>query len=94
MTITVTNKADLIIPPSVRRQAGIQPGDRLEFKVSRRKITIVAKPEDEYTQAQRRAIDARLAKARKGPYHGPFATAREALAFIDSETKTRALTRI
>ena len=91
MTVTATNKDELIIPSSVRRQAGIKLGDRLEFKVCRRKITILAKPGEEYTQAQRRAIDARLAIAQKGPYHGPFATANEALGFICSEKRKKTL---
>ncbi len=65
MTVTVKSKtAGLIVPPSIRRQAGIRAGDRLEFKVSSRKITIVAKPPveaDEYTPAQRRVIDREIA---------------------------------
>ena len=45
MTVIVRNKADLVVPPSVQRRAGIQPGDRLEFRVSSRTITITpAKP--------------------------------------------------
>lgn len=80
---------DLVVPKSVRRQAGIRPGDRIEFKVSRRKITILATPCDEYTPAQRRSIDLRLAEARKGPYHGPFTTADQAMTFVEKEIKKR-----
>jgi AbrB family looped-hinge helix DNA binding protein len=40
MTVTVKDRNELTIPPSVQRRAGIQPGDRLEFKVSSGKITI------------------------------------------------------
>jgi antitoxin component of MazEF toxin-antitoxin module len=29
-----------VVPPSVQRQAGIKPGDRLEFKITDRTITI------------------------------------------------------
>jgi hypothetical protein len=82
------NKTALIVPPHVLRQAGIKPTDCLEYKVSRGKIVILAKP-DEYTPAQRRAIDARLRKAEKGPYQGPFNTADEALSFLRSELKSR-----
>ena len=75
----------LIVPAAIRRKAGIKPGDRLEFKVARRKITILATPEpDEYTPAQRSAIDRRLAQARKGPYHGPFLSVDEAMAFVET----------
>jgi bifunctional DNA-binding transcriptional regulator/antitoxin component of YhaV-PrlF toxin-antitoxin module len=42
MTVTVKNKTDLVVPPSVQRRAGIKTGDRLEFKVSSRTITIKA----------------------------------------------------
>jgi AbrB family looped-hinge helix DNA binding protein len=89
MTITVNDREELVIPRSVRRRAGIRPGDKLEFKVSRRKITIVATVDDEYTTAQRRVIDARLAKAKKQPYHGPFETAEQAIAFVRAEVKAR-----
>lgn len=89
MTVTVNDREELVIPRSVRRLAGIRTGDKIEFKVSRRKITIVAKVDDEYTAAQRRAIDAKLAKAKKGPYHGPFETATEAIAFLRTEVKAR-----
>ena len=35
MTFTVKDKTDLVVPPSVRRRAGIKIGDRLEFRVTR-----------------------------------------------------------
>ncbi len=37
----------------------------------------------------RRAIDARLAEARKGPYYGPFDTANEAVKFLRKEIRAR-----
>ena len=96
MTITVNERADLVVPASVRRRAGIRAGDRLEFKVSRGIIAIISRPdsgEDEYTPRQRRLIDRRLARARKGPYHGPFSTAGEAIAFLNAEIKARTAKR-
>jgi bifunctional DNA-binding transcriptional regulator/antitoxin component of YhaV-PrlF toxin-antitoxin module len=78
----------LVVPVEIQRKAGIEPGDHLEFKVSRRKITILASAEkDEYTPKERRAINARLARARKGPYYGPFNSVREAMAFVEKGTK-------
>jgi bifunctional DNA-binding transcriptional regulator/antitoxin component of YhaV-PrlF toxin-antitoxin module len=72
----VKNKTGLVVPPSVRRRAGIKPGDRLEF--------------DEYTLEQRRIIDAGIAEGmedfRKGRSHGPF-TADEARTFLKSQMK-------
>jgi AbrB family looped-hinge helix DNA binding protein len=44
MTVTVkNNRVGLVVPPSVRRQAGIKAGDRLEFKVSGGIINIIPK---------------------------------------------------
>lgn len=93
MTVTVRNTAkDLVVPASVRRRAGIKAGDQLEFRVSGGIINIIPKlpsADDEYTPAQRRAIDAQLAGAAKGPYHGPFDTADEMIAHIKGELKKR-----
>ncbi len=92
MTITVKNNADLIVPPSVRRRAGLKPGDRVEFRVSAGVIEIVPKPpasDNEYTPAQRRIVDARLDEAEKGPFHGPFKTAGEAIKFLHKEIRAR-----
>jgi bifunctional DNA-binding transcriptional regulator/antitoxin component of YhaV-PrlF toxin-antitoxin module len=83
---------ELVVPRSVRRRAGIKSGDRVEFKVSGGIINIIPNlptADDEYTPAQRRLIDARIAQARKGPYHGPFKTADEAIAFLNKEIGKR-----
>jgi AbrB family looped-hinge helix DNA binding protein len=93
MTVTVkSNTTDLVVPKSVRRRAGIKPGDRLEFKVSGGIINIIPKlpsADDEYTPEQRRVIDAQLDEARKGPYHGPFSTADAAIRFLRKELRKR-----
>src|SRR6202166_489476 len=93
MTVTVkNNKVGLVVPPSVRRRAGIKPGDRLEFKVSGGIINIIPKlpsADGEYTPAQRRVIDARLKEAAKGPYYGPFETAESAIQFLRHEVRKR-----
>jgi len=91
MTITVkSDAADLIVPRSVRQQAGIKTGDRLEFRVSSRRITIVAKPgaaADEYTPRQRRLIDREIAQGlaavKAGRTYGPFDTVAEMAAAIE-----------
>ena len=80
MRVTVKNETELVVPRSVRRLAGIKSGDRVEFQVSAGVINIIPKrapADDEYTPAQRRIIDARLAAASKGPYYGPFDTIEE-----------------
>jgi AbrB family looped-hinge helix DNA binding protein len=48
--MTVTLKTEITVPKSVRRKAGFKPGDRVEFKVSNRAITIVAKLSQEEEQ--------------------------------------------
>lgn len=93
MTVTVKkNPVELVVPSSIRRRAGIKAGDQLEFKVSGGIISIIPKLPSaaaEYTAAQRRVIDARLDEAAKGPYHGPFETADEAIKFLHKEARKR-----
>lgn len=92
MGVVVSTKSELVVPRSVRRRAGLKSGQKVEFKVSGGVINIVPKlpvADDEYRPAQRRIIDARLRQARKGPYHGPFATADEAIAFVRKEVRKR-----
>jgi AbrB family looped-hinge helix DNA binding protein len=91
MTVVIS-KDQLVVPKSVRRKAGMKTGDQVEFTVSGGVINILPKlpsADDEYTPAQRRVIDARLKEARKGPYHGPFATADNAIKFLNKEVKSR-----
>ncbi len=92
MTVTIKDKTPLTIPEVVRRKAGLKHGQKVEFKVSGGVINVVPKlppADDEYTPAQRRMIDARLAAAGKGPYYGPFKTADDAIAFLHKEVKRR-----
>ena len=96
VTITLREKTQLVVPPSVQRRARLKAGVRLEFKATPGIITIIRKPPvavDEYTPEQRRIIDARLALAdedvKKGRVYGPF-TAQEAARFLRAELKVRA----
>ena len=91
MTVTVKNKTDLVVPERVRREAGIKPGDQVEFRVSGGVINIIPKrpsADDEYTPEQRRIIDARLAKSdddiKRGRVYGPFNTAEEMAVSIEA----------
>ena len=70
MTVTVKNKAQLVVPPSVQRQAGIKAGDRLEFKVSGQVITITATPSRTYkpTKVEVAAIRKGEAEITRGEY--------------------------
>ena len=95
MTVIVKPNADLVVPRSVRRRAGIKTGDRLEFKVSGGAINIVRKSpsaDDEYTPRQRRAVDQALAEGtediKKGRLHGPFETHAAMIEFLHRQTST------
>ncbi len=56
MTVTVKNKTPLTVPDQVRPRAGFKEGDRVEFRVSRRAVTIVAAhPEDDEALAPEEA---------------------------------------
>ena len=94
MTVTVKNKSPLVVPPSVRRQAGLKSGQKIEFRVSGGVISIHPKPEaadDEYTPAQRRIVDAQLAEGLieigAGDVRGPFSTHKEFIASLHAEAR-------
>ena len=81
MTITVKSEAELVVPSSVQRQAGIKQGDRLKFKASPRSITITAVPSRTYKPTK-----AELAAIRKGEAEiarGEFVTMTELLHDLD-----------
>jgi bifunctional DNA-binding transcriptional regulator/antitoxin component of YhaV-PrlF toxin-antitoxin module len=94
MAERVAASRELVVPPNVRRRAGIKPGDRLEFEAARGIITIRKsgpRADDEYTPAQRRVIEARLAEAvkdvRQGRVYGPFSTHEEMMASLSTAPK-------
>ena len=89
----------MTIPSSVRSAVGLTQGDLVEVRAVGKKVVITPQlvidrskfptADDEYTPAQRRIIDARLAEAAKGPYYGPFKTADAAIKFLNKEIKKR-----
>jgi hypothetical protein len=96
MTVALRSRKPLVVSAAVLRQAGFKAGQELEVRVSGGAITILPKAasaDDEYTPAQRRVIDAGLAKGeadiKAGRVHGPF-TAKETSAFIEQRAKERA----
>ena len=84
----IQNKGQATIPTAVRRQAGHAKGDLANFTSQRGRVVMTPKlaidrsrfpiADGEYTQAQRRAIDARLAKA-----DADIKTGRVSKAFSD-----------
>src|SRR5258706_15877329 len=97
--VKVQHKGQVTIPSRLRRQAGIAEGDMVEATFQRGNIVLTPKviidrsafpnADDEYTPAQRRIIDARLAKAdediKKGRTYGPFNSADEMIASMERE---------
>ena len=82
----------MTIPSSVRSAVGLADGDLVEVRAVGKKIVITpqfvidrskfATADDEYTPEQRGIVNARLAEAEKGPYHGPFKNGAEVAAFL------------
>jgi bifunctional DNA-binding transcriptional regulator/antitoxin component of YhaV-PrlF toxin-antitoxin module len=100
MALRAGASAELVVPPSVRRRAGIKAGDSLEFEAARGVITIrKSQPleDDEYTPAQRRMIQKRLEEAaedvRQGRVYGPFSTHEELMASLARTGKQSASRR-
>lgn len=60
MTLTLKPKTEITVPRSVRRKAGIKPGDRFEFRVSGRTITIVPKLTPDELEDEREIRDPRV----------------------------------
>ena len=73
------------------RKAGFRASDQVEVKLSDGIFNIIPKSPaaDEYTPAQRQAIDDQLDAAEKGPFHGPFNSADEMIAHLKRELKKR-----
>jgi bifunctional DNA-binding transcriptional regulator/antitoxin component of YhaV-PrlF toxin-antitoxin module len=92
MTVTVKSKTPLVVPPSIRRKAGLKSGQEIEFQVVGGVISIRPRlPHDEYTPEQRRIVDAELAEgladAKAGRVSGPFSTHKEFIASLHKEAK-------
>ena len=81
--VKVKEKYQVTLPAAVRKQAGVAVGDILEAVAEGNKITLRPKS----------VIDRELALAlqdvRRGRTHGPFPTAKEAIAFLHKATKRR-----
>ena len=89
--VKVQRKGQVTIPTRLRARVGLCDGDLLEATEHRGKIILTPKlvVDREYTPAQRRVIDARLAEsleqAKRGETHGPFATHEEMITFLHGE---------
>jgi AbrB family looped-hinge helix DNA binding protein len=106
--VKVQAKGQMTIPRRVRSAIGLTDGDLVDVRAVGRKIVITPQlvvdrskfglADDEYTPAQRRVIDARLARSdediKHGRIYGPFATHKEFVAALRREgAKLRAKKR-
>jgi AbrB family looped-hinge helix DNA binding protein len=60
LTVTLKPNAEITVPKSIRRKAGIKPGDRVEFSVSGRVINIIPKLSPDELQAEQEIRDAKI----------------------------------
>jgi AbrB family looped-hinge helix DNA binding protein len=102
--VKVQSKGQMTIPRRVRSAIGLADGDLVDVRAVGKKIVITPQlvidrskfpnADDEYTPAQRRVIDARLAKSdediKLGRVFGPFDTHKEFMAALREGAKLRA----
>ena len=88
--VRVQRKGQVTIPTRLRAQVGLVDGDLVEARAHRGKIVLTPKSvvDREYTPAQRRAIDARLAEGladiEAGRTFGPFNSSDEMIAHMEA----------
>src|ERR1700683_689534 len=89
--VRVQHKGQMTIPRTVRSAVGLADGDFVEVRAVGKRIVITPQlaldrskflTTDEDTPDQRRLVNASLAEAEKGPYHGPFKNGAEIAAFL------------
>ena len=83
--VTIKNKYQIVIPHTVRKQAGVTVGDFLEATVERGNI--VFKPKTLLD----RGIAQSLKEIKQGHIFGPFETADEMITSLKGQLKKRAL---
>lgn len=60
MTVTLKPKTEIMVPKSIRRKAGIKPGDQVEFSVTGRVINITPKLSPDEQQDEREIRDPKV----------------------------------
>jgi AbrB family looped-hinge helix DNA binding protein len=68
MTVTLKPKTEIMVPKSIRRRAGIKPGDRVEFSVTGRVINITPKLSPDELQDDREIQDPKIRGAIRQGY--------------------------
>ena len=102
--VKIQRKGQMTLPSRLRAAIGVGEGDRLEATIHRGKIVLsptlvidrskFPNADDDYTPAQRRAIDARLAESeedlKKRRTFGPFNSAAEMISHMKGQLKKTA----
>ena len=97
--VKIHRKGQMTLPSRLRSAIGVAEGDLVEATVFKGKIILTPKAiidrsdfpnaDDEYTPAQRKMIDARLAESdenfKNGRTFGPFNTHKEFIASLHKE---------
>jgi AbrB family looped-hinge helix DNA binding protein len=85
MPVILKPKAEITVPRSIRRKAGIKPGDRVEFSVSDGVINIRPKLSPDEAQDEREIRDPKIRAATQAS-HAEFVAgkARPATEFLAS----------
>ena len=98
--VKIHRKGQMTLPSRLRSAIGVTEGDLIEASVQRGRIVLTPKliidrsdfptADDEYTPAQRRIIDARLAESERdikaGRTFGPFNSHEEFIASLHEES--------
>lgn len=82
--VTVKTKYQIVIPQSIRKKAGVDVGDLLEAKVENGKITFSPK-----SVVDRHLADG-LEDLKHGRMHGPYRSAKDAIAALEARVSKRA----
>jgi AbrB family looped-hinge helix DNA binding protein len=95
MTVTLKSKTEITVPKSIRRKAGIKPGDRVEFSVTGRTINIIPKLSPDELQDEREIQDpkvrAHIRKSNADYLAGRSRPADEFLAELRGEARPKPL---
>jgi AbrB family looped-hinge helix DNA binding protein len=98
--VKVQPKGQMTIPRRVRSAVGLIDGDLVEVRAVGKRIIITPQPvidrskfptaDDEYTPEQRHSISARLDRAEKRPFYGPFKNGAEVAGFLKEKVRSTA----
>ena len=93
MTVILKPKTEITVPKSVRRKAGMKPGDRVEFRVSGRTITIAPKLSPDELEDEEEIRDPKIRAIIRQGYQeflaGKSRPAAELLAELRLPTKSK-----